>query len=304
MRKLLFASAAIAAVAIAAPSFAGDDTTNNQLNRSTSQISTINVGHISVGANLTINPASVGNVISLDSSANSSVRAQNAASFASVQVNQNTLQEATANLNHSGITGSINVEAQAIGNTGSFTSDNGDLGAKTWQADIAAGQLESIGQAGAANAFRGYGTKSGEGVAFQLNDQTSQVATVNIDRISVGANIDSASAVAVGNSLSFSAPKGNASALAFQTNSSTQQLSALNVSNIGVNGSSNFNATSIGNIGSWESQTYQASDGITFQTNVSALQNSVVNVTGSGFTGGLNVGSISAGNVANIGTRF
>ena len=304
MRKTLFATAAIAAFAMASSAFAGDDTTNNQLNRATSQISTINIGHIGVGSNLLATGASVGNVVSLDASANSGVRIQNQASFGSVQVNQNSIQSATVNVNNSGVSGSTEIASQAIGNSGSFNSDNGDLGAKTWQASITAGQLNNIGQGAAAAQFVGYGTIAGEGVAFQLNDQTTQTATTNIDRIGVGGNINNGAATAVGNSLSFSAPNGNASALAFQTNSNTAQLATLNVSNIGVSGSTTLAATSVGNIGSWESQTYQASDGITFQTNTAAMQNSVANVGFSSFTGGLNVNTISAGNVANIGTRF
>lgn len=303
MRKILFASAAVAAIAIAAPAFASDDTTNNQVNRFTSQVSTINVGNVTVGTGLIVNPASVGNAISLDASANSPVRAQNAANFASVQVNQHTAQVSTANLSRSNITGAVEIDSQSIGNTGSFNSDNGDLASKSWQANLTAAQLTAIGQTAAASQFFGYGTVAGEGVAFQLNDQTSQTATTNISYTNVGGSINSGSATAVGNNLSFSAPNGNTSALAFQTNSNTSQLSALNANDLNINSGATFGATSIGNIGSWESMAYQASDGITFQTNTNALQNSVANVGYSNF-GSLNVSTISAGNVANIGTRY
>ena len=306
MRNFLFASAAMAVLAAAGAASAGDDTTNNQLNRATSQISQININNVGVAVNAEVSPASVGNTVSLLTNATSTIDAQRAASFSSVQVNQNTLQEATANVRDMGTSGSLTISAQSIGNAASFESENGKLGAKTWQAGAGAAALYGMGQNRAGDLFTAYGVrpertdKLGEGVSFQLNDSTTQVATVNLNNAGIGANVD-VSATAVGSTATFEAGQ-NASALSYQMNTNTQQLATLNVRDIGGQ-SPVFGTTAIGNNGSWTSG-YGAADGINFQTNTQALQRAVTNVSFSGFGGSFSAAATAAGNVANIGARI
>jgi hypothetical protein len=293
MRKILFASAALAILAAAGTASAGNDTTNSQLNAFGAQISLNNLNDVSVRFNTDLQTQSVGNAVSISTDvARGSNPVWDDTSFASGQTNVMSLQRATTNVSFSGLE-AVSIDTTAIGNTGSFESLQGDLGAKVWQDGVLIAGGAIYGEAATiAGAYK-------EGIAFQNNTASLQTATLNLSNSGID-RIDTAT-TAVGNNLAFSAPNGNASAVGYQLNLGTLQVATSNVNNIGVAGAAAFQTQSIGNIGSWSSANYGAADGINFQRNLGASQLSTSNIGFSGFNGTLSVGVIAAGNVANIG---
>lgn len=297
MRKILFASAAVAAIAIAAPAFAGDDTTNNQINRFTVQAALTNLNNLSVGANLSGSAAAVGNTISVNSYVNapsvSNGVAQDSTSVASAQINRDTLQIGAVNIDDVNIDGRLTVSAQAVGNNGSFRSENGDIDVKSWMDDALAsgGNLS----ADATSAMYAYN----EGFAYQSNSDTAQIALANLNDVRVDGRTQSGT-LAVGNNLSFEAPNGNASAVAFQTNRDTLQLALTNVEDSRFFGMASINSQAVGNASSWSSLNYGAADGINFQSNIGTAQISLTNIIDSNFGANLTAGAVSVGNLATV----
>lgn len=299
MRKILFATAAAAVLFAAGAASAGNDTTNNQLNFVSPQIAVNNLNNVGVRGVTELQTQAVANVVSISTDvARGSNPIWDNTSFASGQTNLFSVQSATTNVSSSGLN-AVEIDTTAIGNSGSFESLKGDLGAKAttggyqWQKEtlIAGGAIrgEAVGIA--------VGYK--EGFAFQDNTLSLQTATLNLNNSGID-RIETAT-TAVGNNLDFSAPNGNASAVGYQLNLVSVQTATSNINNVGVAGAAEFKTQAIGNIASWSSANYGAADGINFQSNLGSAQLGTSNIGFSGFNGKLSVGVIAAGNVANIG---
>lgn len=304
MRKILFATAAAAVLFAAGAASAGNDTTNNQLNINTTQLAEVHVNRIGA-ADLTVSAQAIGNSIAVETAVNAAGTSGSGYTvagthFGSFQINQASTQRSIARVDNLSAT-KLDVSSQSVGNAGSFSSDNGNLSGKYWQVDAVEGFLHNAGQSQAAGVVNAYGSttaKVNAGVAFQLNDRTTQEAVTDVHHGAFG--VSDIASLAAGNSLNFDAPKGNNTALAYQINTSGSQLANTTVSHSGFGGAASIGSTAIGNIASWTSKTYGAADGINFQTNTASLQKSVTNVNNASF-GKVSVGAVAAGNIGNIG---
>lgn len=283
MRNYLFAAAAaVALLAGATSASATGDYYGVQVNAATSQVGTANVGAVNVGDNLSLNTAAVGNNVSVETTTPASPLNPSATSFgrtvgdarvASVQVNYATSQTATANLTGVNVGGDLSSDTQAIGNIIDVSSEHNYV----------------------SNGYITPNSVFDKSISLQANVNTSQVATTNLNGVSVGDDLD-LSSVAVGSNASFFGAKGVA-ALSGQLNLNTQQIATTNVLFANVTDNGAITSQAIGNASSFIGDTV---DPINLQGNLNATQIATSNIGLSSFGGNLSVNTSAIGNTASV----
>lgn len=324
MRKTLFATAALAALAIAGAASAQSVTVNNSYLHNASgspQVSTVNLNGITVGSRLIGGATSVGTSLNVEAADNIFVPGR-------VQQLNTTGQTASLNVNGSTIGRDTTFTATAGGNAASFSADDslvisglrqsndvGQTARVTIESTSVSGDLDGGATAFGNSAFGESvygGVDVSNGVQFHQSNIGAQLASTTVNGgNSFGRDTDLRS-IAVGGILEFDSAASGTYAIE-QANGRGSDYFGLNgyagssqTANLTVNGGSNFNgATSLAAsaLGGVTNLTAGGNivAGVTTQNHNSA-QISNLNIMGSSF-GSLTGAAQSIGTSVSINTR-
>jgi len=215
MKKSLFLSAAIAALMIAAPAFAGQpdtDLINLQLNLATIQNGSAHLLQIKVEGDTKVTTAAVGNSMAITVNPAQKHMPEVPQELKSLQINAFAVQDASVSIVGSWLAGALTVDAQAFGNSYALTG----------------GALTGVNAIGQANLF----AVQDASVAL-VGDSIRHAATVSTE--------------AVGNAIDLTTASAGKALLTGQVNAASIQNASIFMAHDFVGGDLSLSAAAVGN---------------------------------------------------------